>query len=97
MAAGPLVGEESEAVDGVDDEEGDPQVERHARSHREEDPRLPVGLPAQFQGGWTWSDEVVKGLVNCYLRTSLLCRNVAPLSSITFGRKFLLKRAMTAY
>ena len=48
VAAGPLVGEESEAVDGVDDEEGDPQVERHARSHREEDPRLAVGLPAQY-------------------------------------------------
>lgn len=48
VAAGPLVGEESEAVDGVDDEEGDPQVERHARSNREEDPRLAVGLPVQY-------------------------------------------------
>ena len=42
------MGEESEAVDGVDDEEGDPQVERHARSNREEDPRLAVGLPVQY-------------------------------------------------
>ena len=37
--------EEAEAIDGVDDEEGDPKVEGHARDHREEDPRLPVGLP----------------------------------------------------
>ena len=48
VAAGPLVREESEAVDGVDDEEGDPQVERHARRHREEDPRLAVRLPIVF-------------------------------------------------
>ena len=48
VAAGPLVGEEAEAVDGVDDEEGDPQVERHARRNREEDPRLAVGLPVVF-------------------------------------------------
>ena len=37
--------EEAEAVDGVDDEEDDPQVERDARQHGEDDPRLAVGFP----------------------------------------------------
>ena len=45
VGAGPLVGEEAEAVDGVDDEEGDPEVEGDARHDGEEDPRLPVGFP----------------------------------------------------
>ena len=42
------MGEEAEAVDGVDDEEGDPQVEGHARHDGEEDAGLAVGFPVAF-------------------------------------------------
>ena len=67
------MGEEAEAVDGVDDEEGDPQVERHARSNREEDPRLAVGLPVQFQGGWIWSDGRQSGFFIREIIATLKC------------------------
>ena len=42
------MGEEAEAVDGVDDEEGDPQVEGDAGSDGEEDARLAVRFPVVF-------------------------------------------------